>query len=118
MFIEKMRGPPEDGGAKASRPDDKLKGVSRDQRTQYAARQVDGKSFSFHQHPHAGHGGDARDGTRDEKSHGRARAPMVHGAIRTAQLMKDHDVVAAIKAELSAIHARNQAAEPAASPGA
>ena len=50
--------------------------------------------------------------------HGRARAPMVHGAIRTAQLMKDHDVVAAIKAELAAIHARNQAAEPAASPGA
>ena len=50
--------------------------------------------------------------------HGRARAPMVHGAIRTAQLMKDHDVVAAIKAELSAIHARNEAAEPAASPGA
>ena len=50
--------------------------------------------------------------------HGRARAPMVHGAIRTAQLLKDHDVVAAIKAELSAIHARNEAAEPAASPGA
>ncbi len=50
--------------------------------------------------------------------HGRARAPMVHGAIRTAQLLKDHDVVAAVKAELSAIHERNQAAEPAASPGA
>ncbi len=49
--------------------------------------------------------------------HGRARAPMVHGAIRTAQLMKDHDVVAAVKDELSAIHARNQAAEPAASSG-
>ena len=50
--------------------------------------------------------------------HGRARAPMVHGAIRTAQLLKDHDIVAAVKDELSAIHARDQAAEPAASPGA
>ncbi len=50
--------------------------------------------------------------------HGRARAPMVHGAIRTAQLLKDHDLVGAVKNELSAIHARNAAAEPAASPGA
>lgn len=50
--------------------------------------------------------------------HGRARAPMVHGAIRTAELMKDYNVVAAVKDELSAIHARNQTAEPAASPGA
>ncbi len=50
--------------------------------------------------------------------HGRARASMVHGAIRTAELLKDHNIVAAIKAELSAIHARSQAAEPAASPGA
>ena len=50
--------------------------------------------------------------------HGRARAPMVHGAIRTAQLLKDHDIVAAVKDELSAIHARDQAAEPATSPGA
>ncbi len=50
--------------------------------------------------------------------HGRARASMVHGAIRTAELLKDHNLVAAIKDELSTIHARNQAAEPAASPGA
>ncbi len=50
--------------------------------------------------------------------HGRARAPMVHGAIRTAELLKDSGLVSAIKTELSAIHARNQAAEPAASPGA
>ncbi len=50
--------------------------------------------------------------------HGRARASMVHGAIRTAELLKDHNLVAAIKDELSASHARNQATEPAASPGA
>ena len=50
--------------------------------------------------------------------HGRARAPMVHGAIRTAKLMKDYNVVGAVKDELSAIHARGQTAEPAASPGA
>ena len=50
--------------------------------------------------------------------HGRARGPMVHGAIKTAQLLKDHDLVAAIKAELNVIHAGNQTTEPAASPGA
>ncbi len=50
--------------------------------------------------------------------HGRARAPMVHGAIRTARLLKEHDIVAAIQAELSAIHARNQSTAPAGSAGA
>ncbi len=49
--------------------------------------------------------------------HGRARAQMVHGAIRTAQLMKDHNVVAAIGAELKAIHMRNQTEASAASAG-
>ena len=50
--------------------------------------------------------------------HGRARAPMVHGAIRTAQLLKDHGVVEAIKNELNAIHMRNKTEAPAASSGA
>ena len=50
--------------------------------------------------------------------HGRARATMVHGAIRTAQMLKDRDVVTAVKTELNAIHMRSQTEAPAASAGA
>ena len=49
--------------------------------------------------------------------HGRARAPMVHGAIKTARLMHEHDVVAAVKAELHTIHEANRSESPAGSTG-
>ena len=50
--------------------------------------------------------------------HGRARSPMVLGAIRTGRLLKDHGLVGAIQAELSATHERNSRGAGAASSGA
>ena len=50
--------------------------------------------------------------------HGRARSPMVLGAIRTARRLRDHGLVDAIQAELSAIHKQSETRAAAASSGA